>query len=157
MFRRYDDMDESAPKPAAVEAARAATTLAESGKQVEASTRKVSVDTNRQVQLAADRTLLAAERTYAAWVRTALAALASGVGARTLLQNYVPLWLAKSTASVLIIFAGFCVVAAVWRELWRADAPPVTDVRPVPRMILLPMNAFLLLVAVAALVGIWVG
>jgi len=144
-------------KPAAVEAAHAATELAESGKQVEASTRKVSADTNRQVQLAADRTLLAAERTYAAWVRTALASLVSGVGARALLQDYVPLWLAKATASVLIVFAGFCVVAAVWRHLWRVEAPPVTDVRPIPRLLLLPMNAFLLLVAVSALVGIWVG
>ena len=147
----------AAIKPAAVEAARAATTLAESGKQVERSTRQVSADTNRQVQLATDRTLLAAERTYAAWVRTALAALASGIGARALLQDYVPLWLAKATASVLVVFAGFCVVAAVWRHLWQPVPPPVTDVRPVPRMVLLPMNAFLLLVAVAALVGIWVG
>lgn len=157
MFRRYDGMDEPLTKPAAIEAAHAAKTLAESGKQVERSTRKVTIDTNRQVQLAADRTLLAAERTYAAWVRTALAAMASGIGARALLQDVVPLWLAKATASVLIIFAGFCVVAAVWRELWEAVPPPVTDLRPVPRILLLPMNAFLLLVAVAALAGIWVG
>ena len=64
---------------------------------------------------------------------------------------------AKATASVLVVFAGFCVVAAVWRHLWQPVPPPVTDVRPIPRMLLLPMNAFLLLVALAALVGIWVG
>ena len=68
-----------------------------------------------------------------------------------------PLWLAKATASVLIVFAGFCVVAAVWRHLSRAVPPPAIDLRRIPRLALLPMNAFLLLVAVAALVGIWVG
>ena len=157
MFRRYDVMIDHGTKPADEQVARAAEELAESGKSVERSTHMVSVEAVRQVQLAADRTLLATERTYAAWVRTALAALASGIGARALLQDIVPLWLAKGTASVLIIFARFCVVAAVWRQLWQPVPPPVTDVRPVPRMVLLPMNAFLLLVAVAALVGIWVG
>jgi putative membrane protein len=45
---------------------------------------------DRQAQLAADRTLFAAERTYAAWVRTGLAALASGVGAKKLLEGVIP-------------------------------------------------------------------
>ena len=150
-------MDDSAIKPAAQQAVRAAEKLAESGKSVEKSSRKVTVEAVRQVQLAADRTLLATERTYAAWVRTALAALASGVGARALLQDFVPLWLAKAIGSVLIVFAGFCLVAAVWRHLQRAVPPPPTDLRPVPRAVLVPMNAFLLLVAVAALFGIWAG
>ena len=151
-----EPVSDKVSKPAA-QAARAAEKLAESGKQVERSTRKVTIDTSRQVQLAADRTLLAAERTYAAWVRTALAAMASGIGARTLLKDVVPLWVAKGAGTVLIAFAGFCVVAAVWRDLWRAVPPPVTDMRPVSRAVLIPMNGFLLLVAVAALVGIWVG
>jgi putative membrane protein len=162
LFRRYDAVDDAVTKPAAAQAAKAARTLAESGKQVERSTKKVTVEAQkvtaeaqRQVQLAADRTLLASERTYAAWIRTALAALASGVGARALLQDVVPSVLAKLTGSVLIIFAGFCMVAAVWRHLSRAVPPPVTDLRPVPRVALLPMSAFLLLVAVAALFGIW--
>ena len=55
---------------------------------------------------AADRTVLAAERTYAAWVRTALAALVSGIGARAVLADYVPLWMARLTGSVLVMFAG---------------------------------------------------
>jgi len=67
----------------------------------------------------------------------------------------VPLWLAKLTATVLILFAGFCLVAAVWRHLWRAVPPPPTDVKPIPRGALVPINAFLLLVAAAALFGIW--
>ena len=46
-------------------------------------------------------------------------------------------------------------VAAVWRELQgvRRAAPP--DIRPLPRAFLVPMNFFLLLVAIAALIGIW--
>ena len=42
-------MNEVTAKLAAVEAAHATKTLAESGKQVERSTRQVSADTNRQV------------------------------------------------------------------------------------------------------------
>jgi len=48
---------------------------------------------DRRTQLAADRTVFAAERTYAAWVRTGLAALASGVGAKKLLEGVVPEWM----------------------------------------------------------------
>jgi putative membrane protein len=132
-----------------------AESAARSGRAVERHTRELSRSVDRQVTLAADRTLLANERTYAAWVRTALAALASGVGARALLEHAVPLWLAKLTATVLILFAGFCLVAAVWRHLWRAVPPPPTDVKPIPRGALVPINAFLLLVAAAALFGIW--
>jgi putative membrane protein len=148
-------MDEPAIKPVVKQAAKAAEELAESGKSVEKSSKKVSIEAQRQVQLAADRTLLASERTYAAWVRTALASLASGVGARALLENHVPLILAKLTGSVLILFAGFCLVAAVWRQCFRPVPPPPTDLRPIPRFALVPMNAFLLLVALAALIGIW--
>ena len=148
-------MNDIASKPAVKQAAQAAEKLAESGESVERSSKKVTVETQRQVQMAADRTLLATERTYAAWVRTALASLASGIGARALLKDHVPLWLAKLTGSVLVVFAGFCLVAAVWRHLRRAVPPPATDLTPIPRLALLPMNAFLLLVAVAALFGIW--
>lgn len=126
-----------------------------STKAVEEGTREVVSDTGQQVTMAADRTLLATERTYAAWVRTALSSLAAGVGARALLEGVIPLWLAKLTGSVLVIFAGFCFVAAVWRQLWRPVPPPGIDLRPVPRAILVPLNGFLLLVAVVALVGIW--
>jgi len=155
MPRRFAGMGTPATKPAVKQAAKAAKDLAESGKSVERSSRKVSVEAQRQVQLAADRTLLASERTYAAWVRTALASLASGIGARALLEDHVPLLLAKLTGSVLVMFAGFCLVAAVWRQFMRPVPPPPTDLRPVPRFALVPINAFLLLVALAALIGIW--
>ena len=151
-----------AAAPATREVARTAKEVEEASKQVEKSTKAVEKETkevvretNMQVMLAADRTLLATERTFAAWVRTGLSSLAAGVGARALLEDVIPLWLAKLTGSILVTFAGFCFVAAVWRHLWRPVLPPHLDLRPVPRGLLVPLSAFLLLVAIAALIGIW--
>jgi putative membrane protein len=126
-----------------------------SAKAVERSTNELTDSADRRTILAGDRTLLAAERTYAAWVRTALAALAAGIGARALVKDILPEWVGKLTGTVLILFAGFCLIAAVWRELQGVPPTPHPDIRPLPRAILVPMNFFLLLVAVAALVGIW--
>jgi putative membrane protein len=122
---------------------------------VEKKTDQLNDSADRRTQFASDRTLLAAERTYAAWVRTALAALASGIGARALGKNILPEWVGKSAASVLVLFAAFCLVAAVWRELHGLPRDPGPDIKPVPRSLLVPMNFFLLLVALAALIGIW--
>lgn len=146
-------MDEPAPKTH--ELKRQTREIKRSAKAVEHSADELTESADRRTVLAGDRTLLAAERTYAAWVRTALAALASGVGARALMHGVLPEWVGKLSGSVLVIFAGFCLVAAVWRELHGAPAPPSPDVRRVPASLLIPMNGFLLLVAIAALVGIW--
>jgi putative membrane protein len=127
----------------------------QTAKVVERSAGELTDSADRRTILADDRTLLAAERTYAAWVRTALAALASGVGARALLQDILPMWMAKLTASVLVIFAGFCLVAAIWRQLQGVAPVPGRDLRPVPHLLVVPMNLFLLIVAIAALIGIW--
>ena len=110
---------------------------------------------DRRTVLAGDRTTLAVERTYAAWVRTALAALASGVGARALMKDALPDWTGKLSGTVLILFAGFCLVAAVWRELHGEASAQEQGIRPMPRALLVPINGILLLVAIAALVGIW--
>jgi putative membrane protein len=126
-----------------------------SAKAFERGTGALIDSSERRTVLALDRTLLAAERTYAAWVRTALASLASGVGARALLKDLLPVWVGKLTGTVLILFAGFCLVAAVWRDLDRVKPRRQPDVRPIPHTVLVPVNAFLLLVAIAALVGIW--
>jgi inner membrane protein YidH len=126
-----------------------------SAQAVEHSADQLIDSADRRTILANDRTLLASERTYAAWVRTALAALASGVGARALMEHILPLWVAKLTASVLVIFAGFCLFAAVWRQLEGVAPPPGPDLRPIPHLLLVPMNAFLLIVAIAAFIGIW--
>lgn len=116
---------------------------------------ELSASFDRRTVLASDRTLLAAERTYAAWVRTALAALAAGIGARALAKDVLPQWVGRLTGTVLILFACFCLIAAVWRELQGVPRDPGPDIKPAPRSILVLMNFLLLLVAVAALVGIW--
>ena len=108
----------------------------------------------RRTELAADRTILAAERTYAAWVRTGLAALASGIGARALLDKVVADWLTRSTGAMLILFAGFCFVAAVWREITPSVEPPKPRGRRLPTAMLVAINGFLVIVTVAAFVGV---
>jgi putative membrane protein len=125
-----------------------------SAQTIEASELQQVDSADRRTELAADRTVLAAERTYAAWIRTGLAALASGIGARALLQQVVPLWLASATGAILILFAAFAFVAAVWRELYPSVQPPKPRAQRLPRSMLLVVNGFLLLVALAALVGV---
>lgn len=110
---------------------------------------------DRRTELAADRTILAAERTYAAWVRTGLAALASGVGARALLGTLLPAWFGSLTGSVLVLFSVFCFIAAVWRQLHPAAPPPEPDTHRLPPALLIALNGFLVIVGLAALVGIW--
>ncbi|HEV8406704.1 MAG TPA: DUF202 domain-containing protein [Sphingomicrobium sp.] len=131
------------------------TALDQSARSVARSTSELADSSDRRTILAGDRTLLAAERTYAAWVRTALAAIAAGIGARALVKDVLPQWVGKVTGTVLVIFAGFCLVAAVWREIRGAPRPPEPDIRTIPAVLLVPINLMLLLVAAAALVGIW--
>jgi putative membrane protein len=114
-------------------------------------------DADRRTQLAADRTVFAAERTYAAWVRTGLAALASGIGAKKLLEGVVPEYLIIATGSVLVLFSAFCFGAAVWRQLFAGAPPPTPDVPRIRPVMLILVNGFLALVALAALLGVWFG
>jgi putative membrane protein len=144
-----------APEAKTRELKRQTVEIKRSAKAVEHSADELTDSAERRTTLSGDRTLLAAERTYAAWVRTALAALASGVGARALMKDILPEWVGKLTGSVLVIFAAFCLVAAVWREIRGTPRPPQPDIRTIPAALLVPMNGFLLLVAIAALAGIW--
>ena len=112
---------------------------------------------DRRTELAADRTVLAAERTYAAWVQLGLAALASGIGAKKLLEGIVPEWLIISVGTLLVLFSAFCFGAAVWRQLDPGVPPPRPDVRRISSHLLVVVNGFLALVALAALLGIWFG
>lgn len=112
---------------------------------------------DRRTELAADRTVFAAERTYAAWVRTGLAGLASGIGAKKLLEGVVPVWMIWGAGSILIIFSAFCFGAAVWRQIFPGPPPPRPDTPRIPPAILLVVNGFLFIVAISALIGIWFG
>lgn len=136
-------------------AVRAQVKLADSAETLKESAVQQEDSADRRTVLAADRTVLAAERTYAAWIRTGLAALASGVGARALLEDVVHPALAAATGSVLILFSAFCFVAAVWRQLWTGAPPPAPDIRRLAPALLIGVNGFLILVALAALVGVW--
>src|SRR6185503_8675553 len=141
---------------------RSAEDIKSSARHVHASAEHMARDTaqmeiaaDRRTQLAANRTVFAAERTYAAWVRTGLVALASGIGAHSLLSNVLPGWLIGLTGSVLVLFSGFCFAAAVWRQLDPGPPPPAPDTRQLPRALLVLVNGFLVLVALASLVCIW--
>jgi putative membrane protein len=144
-----DDSDHRDPARASASVKKSAERLAQSAGAVEFSA-------DRRTELAADRTVLAAERTYAAWVRTGLGALASGVGAKALFTHVLPAWFGTLAGSMLIVFSGFCFLAAIWRELYPHAAPPCPDTRQIPAAVLLAVNGWLVLVAIAALVGIWV-
>jgi putative membrane protein len=113
--------------------------------------------TDPRNELAADRTVFAAERTYAAWVRTGLAALASGVGAQKLLLGTVPHWMLAVLVTILVAYSAFCFAAAVWREIYAGPPRPRPDARRLPRVVLVLVNGFLMLVAAAILVGFWIG
>jgi putative membrane protein len=130
-------------------------TITESAKEVEQSSAQIETSAERTTRLAADRTILAAERTYASWVRTGLFSLASGMGSRALLTGVLPEWLILADATMLVMFSAFCFAAAIWRHLNPGPPPPVPNVRRIPGALLIVANAFLALVSIAALIGIW--
>jgi len=135
---------------------RQAEKVSESAAHLEDTASAVQQSADRTTILAANRTVLAAERTYAAWVRTGLASLASGVGARALLEDVLPIWFAGLTSSVLIVFSAFCFMAAVWRQLKPGASPPQPELQRLPTWLLLGINGFLVLVALAALLSVWI-
>jgi putative membrane protein len=65
----------------------------------------------------------------------------------------VPAWLIMPTGGVLALFSGFCFVVAVWRELMPEIAPKPQTQR-LPAALLIAVNGFLLLVSLAAFVGL---
>jgi putative membrane protein len=134
-----------------------ATKMVRDTARMERDTARMEMSADRRTELAADRTVFAAERTYAAWVRTGLVALASGVGARSLLETALPHWLIVVIGSVLVLFSVFCFGAAVWRQLYPGPPPPVPDAKRMHAVLLLVVNGILILVALAALTGIWFG
>lgn len=148
--------------------AKAQTVVAKSSRRQEQSTKRQEKSTLRQekstirqesaadrrTELAADRTVFAGERTYAAWMRTGLASMASGVGAVKLLTGVVPTWIAATTSLVLALFAAFSFLAAVWREL-TDNVAPQPEVKRLPGWLMVAFSAFMALVAIAVIVGLW--
>jgi len=62
-----------------------------------------------------------------------------------------------ATGSLLVLFSAFCFFAAVWRQLHPGAPPPDPDTPRIEPWLLVLVNGFLALVALAALVGIWFG
>ncbi len=149
--------DQAGLEHSAEQIAQTSERVSASSHKLTSSTEKMKDAADRRTELAADRTVLAAERTYAAWVRTGLASLASGVGAKKLLEGVVPEWLVIATGSLLVLFSAQCFVVAVWRELFPAVTEPQPEVRRLPPALLITSNGFLTLVALAALLSIWFG
>lgn len=130
--------------------------IAKDARRVAENVEKQADTADRRTVLAADRTILAAERTYAAWVRTGLGALASGIGARALLQGVVSQWLVMTTTVMLLLFAEFCFIAGIWRQLRPTAPPPETDTPRLPAALLVGFNAFLVVLGIAVVIGILV-
>lgn len=136
---------------------QSAVQMEDSALHMERGTARMEFSADRRTELAADRTVFAAERTYAAWVRTGLVAMASGIGARPLLEGIVADWLIVMTGSVLVLFSAFCFGAAVWRNFYRPPLPPAPDAPRIHPALLIGVNGFLILVALAALIDILFG
>lgn len=165
-FSLEDAMANAQTKPKAVEAAvkqtaqavaRQSRTVAESAETLKESSVQLEDSADRRTELAADRTLLAAERTYGAWMRTGLIAMATGLGAKAGLAGVVPEWMIVANGTVLVLFSVFCFIAAVWRHLNPFAPPPRGDTKRIPPLILISVSGFLVLVSIAALIGIWFG
>jgi putative membrane protein len=131
--------------------------LAESAETLKESSVQLEDSADRRTELAGDRTLLAAERTYGAWMRTGLIAMATGLGAKAGLAGVVPEWMILANGTVLVVFSGFCFIAAVWRHLNPFPPPPRADTKRIPPLILIVVSGFLTLVSIAALFGLWFG
>jgi putative membrane protein len=155
------DASSTPPAKAQQTLADSAETLADSAETQQKSTLRQEKSTLRQedsaetrTRLAADRTLLAAERTYAAWMRTGLASLAAGIGAKALLDKLVHPGLVIATSLVLILYAEFCFVSGVWRELTGNVERPQPDMPHLPSWLLVIFNGFMVVLGVAVLIGI---
>jgi putative membrane protein len=83
--------------------------------------------------------------------------LAAGVGAKKVLGGVLPDWAVMITGSVLVLFAAFCFIAGVWRELWPGPPPPQPDVRRIAAKALVVLNGFLVLVCLGTLLGVRFG
>jgi putative membrane protein len=146
-----------APEPIQEQVAESADETKVAAERTAHAAERTQDSADRRTELAADRTVFAAERTYAAWVRTGLVALASGIGAKKLLEGVVPNWMIVATGTALVLFSAFCFIAGVWRQLFVGAPPPKPDVPRLPPAILVVLNLFLALVALAALLGVWFG
>jgi putative membrane protein len=144
---------ETAVKQTAKSVEQQSRKVADTARELKHSSARIEDSTDRTTVLAADRNILASERTYAAWVRTGLLALGGGIGARALKD--VPNWIVLVNGTLLIAFSLFCFGAAVWRHFHPGPPPPTPSVKVMPWPALVVANTVLSLIAVGALVMLW--
>jgi putative membrane protein len=129
--------------------------VADSAKKLKESSVRIEDSADRRTELASNRTALAAERTYSAWIRTGLFSLASGLGAKGVLAGLMPAWLILADSSALVAFSIFCFGAAVWRFANSGATRPYPDVPRIDPRVLIVVSAFLSMVSLVALWGVW--
>lgn len=57
--------------------------------------------------------------------------------------------------SELVVFSAFCIIGGVWRQITPEIARPTPEARELPAWALAIFTLLMLLVCLAALVGIW--
>jgi len=72
-------------------------------------------------------------------------------------EGRYPEYIVVPAGTVLALFSAFF-FAGIWREFFSAGPPPPQpDIKVLPRLVLIGVNSFLILVALAAVFGIWFG
>jgi putative membrane protein len=110
----------------------------------------------QKTRAAFSRKAQAQQSTYVAWILTGVAALATGVALDLMFANIGCSGYGVATSSVLILYSGFCYVAAVWRILEQRVSSPLRAFRLFPSTKLITISAALIVIDLAVLTACWV-
>jgi putative membrane protein len=99
-------------------------------------TQPLQDDADRRTQMAADRTNLRRRANLLRLGPAGLAALASDVGAKKLLEGVIPEWGIWAVGTVLVLFSAFCFGAAIWRQVFPGPPPRHPDTPRIPPALL---------------------
>jgi putative membrane protein len=83
--------------------------------------------------------------------------LASGLGAKKLLEGVIREWGIGAVGTVLVLFSAICFGAAIWRQVFPGPPPPQPDRPRIAPALLMVVKGFLVLVALSALISIRFG
>jgi putative membrane protein len=110
----------------------------------------------QKTRAAFSRKAQAEQSTYIAWILTGVAALATGVAIDLMFANIGCSGYGVVTGSVLILYSGFCYVAAVWRSIEQHAVSPLRAFRLLPGAKLITISAALIVIDLAVLTACWV-
>lgn len=100
-------------------------------------------------------TILANERTYAAWVRTGLAALVTGLGVERFLGGVIPDPVIRAISMSLLSFCVIAFLLGAWRYISVGSKIPEHKRFGTPAPVILLLTILLVLVAILAIIGVW--